>query len=290
MKTLRHALLSLLLLLPLLLPAQTRRALVIGIGEQQDKSWGKINGDRDVPLVKGMLAEAGFRDVRTLINRQATKAAIVKAFARLAHDCQRGDRVYVHFSGHGQQMTDREGDEADRWDEAWIPYDACRKYGAQDRGEKHLTDDEVERMLAQIWQKIGPAGKLLVVIDACHSGSGTRGDDGTGAPVRGAWDRFVIPSAGKPQTKVPAARQPWVTLSACKDYQSNFEMEKKGVGKLTYALRGLMAGKRKLTNQEVEARLKTFMRANPGRSPQTPVMSGATETTAIADLLQTRKP
>ena len=28
------------------LNAQTRRALVIGLGEQQDKAWGKINVDR----------------------------------------------------------------------------------------------------------------------------------------------------------------------------------------------------------------------------------------------------
>lgn len=37
------------------LSAQTRRALVIGIGEQEDKSWAKINGDKDVPLVQQML-------------------------------------------------------------------------------------------------------------------------------------------------------------------------------------------------------------------------------------------
>ena len=35
--------------------AQTRRALVIGIGQQEDKGWGKINGDRDVPYVMEML-------------------------------------------------------------------------------------------------------------------------------------------------------------------------------------------------------------------------------------------
>lgn len=37
--------------IPLSVCAQTKRALVIGIGVQQDPSWGKINGDKDVPLV-----------------------------------------------------------------------------------------------------------------------------------------------------------------------------------------------------------------------------------------------
>lgn len=52
-----------LLLLSLSVSAQTKRTLVIGLGEQQDKVWNKINGDKDVPLVLGMLKSAGFRSV-----------------------------------------------------------------------------------------------------------------------------------------------------------------------------------------------------------------------------------
>ena len=46
--------------------AQTKRALVIGLGEQQDKAWNKINGDKDVPFVQGMLKNAGFKSVTQL--------------------------------------------------------------------------------------------------------------------------------------------------------------------------------------------------------------------------------
>ena len=35
----------LLLFLPVQLHAQVKRALVIGLGEQQDKAWNKINGE-----------------------------------------------------------------------------------------------------------------------------------------------------------------------------------------------------------------------------------------------------
>lgn len=52
-----------LLLLSLSVTAQTKRALVIGLGEQQDKAWNKINGDKEVPLVQGMLKSAGFKSV-----------------------------------------------------------------------------------------------------------------------------------------------------------------------------------------------------------------------------------
>ena len=55
-----------LLLLSLSVSAQTKRALVIGLGEQQDKAWNKINGDKDVPLVQGMLKSAGFKSVTKL--------------------------------------------------------------------------------------------------------------------------------------------------------------------------------------------------------------------------------
>ena len=48
-----------LLLLSLSVTAQTKRALVIGLGEQQDKAWNKINGDKDVPFVQAMLKNAG---------------------------------------------------------------------------------------------------------------------------------------------------------------------------------------------------------------------------------------
>lgn len=53
-------------LLSLSVSAQTKRALVIGLGEQQDKAWNKINGDKDVPLVLGMLKSAGFKSVTQL--------------------------------------------------------------------------------------------------------------------------------------------------------------------------------------------------------------------------------
>ena len=96
--------------------AGTRRALVIGIGEYEDPAWGQVHGDRDAGAVAGMLRENGFRDLSVLVGREATKAAIVAQFELLAGRCETGDTVYVHFSGHGQLMTDVDGDESDGWD------------------------------------------------------------------------------------------------------------------------------------------------------------------------------
>lgn len=219
--------------------AQTRRALVIGLGEQLDPSWQKINGDRDVPLVVDMLKANGFKDITTLVNSKATKKSIVRSLCSLSSRCRPGDIVYIHFSGHGQKMTDLDGDELDdNWDESWIPYDAFRTYCLSDRGEKHLSDDELHDMLTAMSGKVGDTGSIVVSVDACHSGDATRGPAESLPVIRGVQDRFVIPDAPRPTQCVTRQEPRWVTLSACRDYQLNAE-NPAGYGSLTFALHEL---------------------------------------------------
>ena len=267
------------LLLSVSISAQTKRALVIGIGEQADKRWAKINGDKDVPLVQQMLLKVGYTDIRILVNKQATKAGIVSAFKKLTAQCVAGDIVYIHFSGHGQQVTDVNGDEADGWDEAWIPYDAYLRYDEKRyKGEKHLIDDELNTLLTAIRNKIGDSGKLLVVVDACHSGDSSRGND-IDETVRGVKDEFIIPVKRK-ETALKAPEQ-WLTLSACKDYQLNQEMKNPKVGKLTYALYTL-SEKGSVTIEAVQM----FMQRYRGRYAQTPLLTGEISKYKISDFLR----
>lgn len=269
--------------------------MVIGLGEQQDKAWNKINGDKDVPLVQGMLKSAGFKSVTALVNRQATKTGIIGAFRKMAASCKQGDVVYVHYSGHGQQMTDVHNDEKDGLDECWIPYDAYRKASATYHGEKHLTDDELNVYLNAIRHKIGAKGKLLVVIDACHSGDGTRGDDDE--VVRGVEDTLVVDSQnarGLYETfemvkslfmgdndkkkfindKAKPLPERWITISACKSNQVNIEMKKPAVGKLTYALWTELKNSDKVNNEEFMKRIRKFVNRNTSSRPQQPEMTG----------------
>lgn len=102
----------------LYLQAQNKRALVIGLGEYEDTSWSAVHGDKDVPIIVEMLKYYKYNDVKTLVNKQATKKQIVSEFQKLAKRCLAGDIVYIHFSGHGQRMTDIDGDEEDGLDEA----------------------------------------------------------------------------------------------------------------------------------------------------------------------------
>lgn len=279
------------------LQAQTRRALVIGIGQQEDKSWGKINGDKDVPFVEEMLKNAKFKtgNVKKLVNQQATKAAIVDAFKSLATQSRRGDIVYVHFSGHGQQMKDVHNDEKDGLDECWIPYDAYRQPCSKDRGDKHLTDDEVNYYLNAIRSKIGDAGKMLVVIDACHSGGATRGDEDE--VVRGVEDIFEAiksfiwgSSAQKVKTDVnPNAqenKERWITLSACDSDQVNIEMKSPAVGKLTYAIYNKVKESMGNDNNDFFRKIRKFVNSNTGSRPQYPVMTGEIDRFRIIDIIK----
>lgn len=284
----KYLLLFLVFLLPLCVSAQKRHALVIGIGEQQDKEWAKINGDKDVPYVVEMLEAGGYKDIRTLVNRQATKRAIVGAFKSMASRCKSGDIVYIHFSGHGQQVKDVNHDEDDGLDESWIPYDAYRKPCRQDNGQKHLIDDEIYVLLSNIYDKVGSDGKILVVVDACHSGTSTRSDDDDDVPQRGVKDVFdtIMSSFRGLSSCNSCAPQHWITISACKDSENNAEMKQPKIGKLTYALYSIINEKNATSNSAISKALVSFADKNSGSRPQTPVVNDKDCKYNIIDVLR----
>lgn len=264
-------LLAVLLLCTGMEASATRRALVIGIGTYPESSgWAKINGDKDVPTVVSMLQQKDFHpgDIITLVNEQATAEAIRNAFATLLQQSQKRDFVYIHFSGHGQRITDTNGDEAGGYDEAWVPYDAPLSYKAAEgfifkrggySGQNHLIDDELNEFLYNLRKKVGDKGKIIVVADACHSGGSTRelNDDNEPLVVRGVRDDFIIP-AGVRTAPVGGHPIAWVFISACKSTQCNYEYQ--GVGSLTYALSQLVDRFEQLTCAQLENKIRAVMR------------------------------
>lgn len=69
------------------------------------------------------------------------------------------DVLYVHFSGHGVQVPDTSGDEVDGMDECLVPEDYA--------SGKFLSDDWLKAWL----MTVNPATRVVMVIDACHSGT-----------------------------------------------------------------------------------------------------------------------
>lgn len=258
----------------------TKRALVIGIGNYPEASgWAKINGDKDLPIVRDMLLANGFqsKDIVELKNESATADAIRKALDALVSKAAKGDVIYIHFSGHGQQITDLHGDEEDGFDEAWIPIDAQFSYAkGKYEGENHIVDDQLNQWLSQLRSKVGTTGKITVVADACHSGGGSRGDeDETEYVVRGTSDAFVIPGNTKPFSGEVGTID-WIFISACKSYQCNYEY--KGTGSLTYALGQQKANLSSTPAQQIQRSIRSTI-ANIIPFTQTPVLEASVEGT-----------
>ena len=256
----------------------TKYALVIGIGDYPIESgWAKINGDKDVPVVKDMLLVNGFsqQNIVELVNDKATAAAIQKELSALVSKVKSGDVVYIHFSGHGQRVTDVHGDEEDGFDEAWIPFDAQFSFSkGKYEGENHILDDQLNGYLSQLRSNVGSSGKITVIADACHSGGGSRAEEDTTYVVRGTSDDFVIPGATKAYTGEAGVAINWIFISACKSYQCNYEY--KGSGSLTYALCRQKENLSTTPCQQVHRSIRSTI-SNIIPFTQTPVVETTTE-------------
>ncbi len=172
--------------------AQSKRALIIAIGNYDPESKiAPIASVNDIKYIKQALQNQGFKpgSIDTLIDAQATKKGILASLENLINKSAAGDVVVLHFSCHGQQIRDQKTpelgkDEEDGYDEAFLAYDAMAKYSpSKYRGENHLRDDELGEILSRLRKKLGAKGNVLVMLDACHSGTGTR--DESFAATRG---------------------------------------------------------------------------------------------------------
>lgn len=149
--------------------AQDRWALLIGINQYitGEGRYDLKGCETDVHLMRELLiSKYGFKadHIKVLLSREATKEHILEAFRRLADQAKPGDTVVFHYSGHGFQVPDRNGDEEDGVDEVFCPADIDVPGFT-----KAILDDELSALLDQI-----RANDVTMVLDACHSGTGTR--------------------------------------------------------------------------------------------------------------------
>jgi hypothetical protein len=106
-----------------------------------------------------------------LVDKRASKANILHRLRVMVDESKAGDYLVFHFSGHGSQIRDRDGDELrDNMDELICPWDMNWDDG-------FITDDT----LYEIFSQLGKNVMLEVVLDCCHSGTGLR-DIGLGRP------------------------------------------------------------------------------------------------------------
>ena len=152
--------------------ALTHWALLIGISDYihfDDVEGGDLPGAehdarriRDVLVLRDYVPE---ENVRLLLNREATRAAIEEGVTGwLAENARPGDNVTIFFAGHGSQMWDESGDEEDGLDETLAPADVLPTSTDND-----ISDDTFNEWLASL-----PTSNVVVILDNCNSGTGTR--------------------------------------------------------------------------------------------------------------------
>lgn len=225
-------------------------ALIFAIGKYDSTTgWRSISSINDLNYMKPTLMSQGFaeNDIEIIRDEQATKKGMTEAIDRLIARAQAGDIIVFHFSGHGQQVFDDNGDEADGYDEALVPYNANMRYGGGYTGQNHFRDDELGEKFKQLRRKIGKEGSLLVLLDACHSGTATRGQEI--AIARGAEAKCEPPGYAQKITTSRGAQNEgvfddkellsnMVVISAASADQLNYETKdagNNGVGALSYA-------------------------------------------------------
>jgi hypothetical protein len=173
-----------------------KKALLVGINRYPDPGnelKGCVNDVRRMAeVLRNRYGFPGDGSLRTLTDARATTKAILDGLDWLTAGASPGDSLVFHYSGHGSQVPDRNGDETtDRLDEILCPYDLD--------WDHPLTDDDLAAACAAV-----PEGALLtVVLDCCHSGTGLRDFAFSG-------NRHYLPSLTRPANIARSARTvPW---------------------------------------------------------------------------------
>ena len=228
-----------------------KRAVLIGVNRYRIPGADLRGCVNDVQNMQSALVQHyGFArgDIVTLLDNAATKKAIESAIRKLVKEGRKGDVLLVHFSGHGSNVPDDNGDEADQRDEIICPTDLDWK--------SPLRDD----WLRKTFDGLRAGVSLTVITDCCHSGTITRAVQPPDAPsipryLPSPWDLVAVESGralrgatrGGLRRSTRTARKtrdivmadlPEVLITGCRDTQTSADAMINGTfnGALTYNL------------------------------------------------------
>jgi hypothetical protein len=178
---------------------------------------GCINDAKDFFKVFRPLCQSG--DILT--ERSATIGEVRQFLAERLGVLKAGDLLFLSRSSHGTQIPDRDGDEQDGKDEAFVCY-----------GLDLLADDEFATILAK-----REAGSFVVVFDdCCHSGTGLRfvGDPDRPAdalPRNLPWQAIPQPTRDNFQRGAPpppSAARGVLHIAACQAHEVAWDGSRNG--------------------------------------------------------------
>lgn len=254
----------------------SKKALLIGVNRYRIPGADLRGCVNDVNNLAGVLVEFyGFKkaDIAILTDQKATQAAMQKGIRALVSGGRKGDVLLLHYSGHGANVPDKNGDEADNRDEILCPHDLDWK--------KPLLDD----WLRTTFDRLRAGVSLTVIMDCCHSGTNTRAlfpSDAKRVPryLPNPWDIMAEESGRKLRGKLSgtlrrstvATRKrsdivtvdiPEVLVTGCRDTQTSADAFLGGSynGALTYALTTVLReAKGDIGHRELHARALVWLK------------------------------
>ncbi|MEM8859172.1 MAG: caspase family protein, partial [Chloroflexota bacterium] len=276
------------------MPEKKVHALLVAI-DNYDPSSNVTNlagCKNDIVRINAFLQErigAAYQEPITLFDDEATKANIIKGFQNLKSRAGAEDSVLFYYSGHGSQaMTDLDfwDIEPDKLDETLVCYDSRTRDGSD------LADKELFVLISEL---ASTGAHLTMVLDCCHSGSGTRdvGDENvrsrrvkTDARPRTADRGYFFEGDGNTNISETISVSGWfdlpegdhVLLSACRSEQTAKEMviegENRGIFS-HYLLDALQSAGPEITYRDVFSRVKTLVQS--GVAEQNPQLESVGE-------------
>jgi hypothetical protein len=267
-----------LLLMSLALVSTSRgedRALLIGVGRYAHFD-DRLNGvDLDLNMMTEIAQLMGFKKhaIKVLEHDQASTARVYDTVENwLIKGTGPADRILFYFSGHGSQIPDENNDENDQFDEVLLMYDVTltEKSGQQTLNGV-LLDDHFNRMLARM-----KSSNILVILDACHSGSATRSlkINPQTIPINDAQVKYfyyspMLEAAGgsgrfdvMESDTLPAVESRYVAITACRDDEKTVTTAQGSIFTLGLreVLRSAARAGHSITPEELQRRTTAFIR------------------------------
>lgn len=142
------------------------KALIVGVGKYADARNNLPGIDLDVANFKRAIKRLGVKDsnIKVLSDDKATLSNLKYQMKNWLGNVSKNDKVFFYFSGHGSQLEDKNGDEPDGLDEFLVMHEFKPSGGGA------LTDDMLGKLLKGI-----PSQNVYAFVDACHSGTATKG-------------------------------------------------------------------------------------------------------------------
>lgn len=200
------------------------------VDPDQYEGWdGQLTAcEADARDMEALAKKQRFAKRTLLLTKAATAGAVSGAILDAAKALKSGDMFFLTYSGHGGQVNDTNGDEADRMDETWVCYD------------RQFIDDE----LYELWAKFKAGVRIVVLSDSCHSGTVLRNIPAfvSGGPRIRAMPTTVVRKVQRAHAKLykriqdehPAAERAKIDasvllISGCMDNQTSRDGARNGL-------------------------------------------------------------